>query len=178
MRRRLDRQPENISRICTVTVEPEHARFSSWYEFFPRSSVDGTDQPNTLADAIDRLDYVADLGFDIVYLPPIHPIGRRSARGRTTRSSPGGRSRQPWAIGAEEGGPHRGRPRSSARSPTCRSSSRRARSAGMHLALDLAFQCAPDHPWVEEHPDWFVHRADGTIQYARTPRRSTRTSTR
>ena len=169
MRRRLDRQPENISRICTVTVEPEHARFSSWYEFFPRSSVDGTNQPNTLVDAIDRLDYVADLGFDVVYLPPIHPIGRTYRKGPNNtleagENDPG----SPWAIGAEEGGHTAVAPELGTVADVTKLASACA-ERGMHLALDLAFQCAPDHPWVKEHPEWFVHRADGTIQYAENP---------
>jgi len=169
MRRRLDRQPENISRICTVTVEPGHARFSSWYEFFPRSSVDGTDQPNTLSDALDRLDYIADLGFDIVYLPPIHPIGTSFRKGANNTlvagpNDPG----SPWAIGSAAGGHTAIEPGLGTMSDFI-AFREEAERLGLEVALDLAWQASPDHPWVREHPEWFRHRPDGTIRYAENP---------
>jgi len=152
-----------------VVVDPPLARFSAWYEFFPRScsSVIGTH--GTLRDCDARLDYVAQLGFDIVYLPPIHPIGqtnRKGANNRLTASAkdPG----SPWAIGGAAGGhkaihPELGTLEDFRRFVT------QARARDLTVALDIAFQAAPDHPYVETHPEWFRFRPDGTVQFAENP---------
>jgi starch synthase (maltosyl-transferring) len=146
----------------------ELARFSAWYELFPRSAGRGGRHAR-LEDAAERLEYVKALGFDIVYLPPIHPIGRTHRKGRdnapqATTGDPG----SPWAIGAAEGGheavhPGLGGMRAFERFVA------RARELGLEVALDLALQASPDHPWVKEHPEWFRRRADGSIRYAENP---------
>jgi starch synthase (maltosyl-transferring) len=152
-----------------VLVERERARFSSWYEFFPRSAAGDAARHGSFADAEAWLPYVQRMGFDVVYLPPIHPIGRlrRKGRNNTTEAQPGDVG-SPWAIGAAEGGhdailPELGTLEDFARLLV------RAREHGLEVALDLAFQCAPDHPWVQAHPEWFRRRADGSIQYAENP---------
>ena len=124
----------------------------------------------TFADVEARLPYVASMGFDVLYLPPIHPIGRAHRKGpNNAEASAARRPRQP--VGdrrAPRAATRRSTP-SSARSPTSTGWSRGAAAHGLEIALDLAFQCAPDHPWVTEHPEWFRHRPDGTIQYAENP---------
>jgi starch synthase (maltosyl-transferring) len=157
----LDREPVASSDSYTVRVDRERARFSSWYEFFPR--------PGTLQDAIGRLDHIAGLGFDVVYLPPIHPIGWtfRKGKNNTIESTPEDVG-SPWAIGSESGG-HTAVDPSLGTVDDVRAFADACRARGMELALDLAFQCSPDHPWVSKHPEWFKHRADGTIQYAENP---------
>ena len=155
-------------RILRVWVDRERARFSSWYELFPRS----WGQPGhhgTLRDVAAQLDYVSEMGFDVLYLPPIHPIGRsfRKGKNNTTEAKPGDVG-SPWAIGAEEGGhldilPELGTLAELEELIAALS------DRNMELAMDIAFQCAPDHPWVKEHPEWFKKRADGSIQYAENP---------
>jgi starch synthase (maltosyl-transferring) len=151
-------------------VEPERARFSAWYEMFPRSTVDGTDRHATLRDVIDRIPYVAAMGFDVLYLPPIHPIGRTERKGPNNTPAAGGPEDvgSPWAIGAPEGG-HTAVHPDLGTLDDVRALVAAAGERGLAVALDLAFQCSPDHPWVEEHPSWFKHRSDGTIQYAENP---------
>ena len=122
------------------------------------------------ATSIDRLPYVAELGFDVLYLPPIHPIGATHRKGpNNTPTAEPDDVGSPWAIGARRGRPHRDPPR--ARHARRLRPPRRARRSerGLEVALDIAFQCSPDHPWVTEHPEWFRHRPDGTIQYAENP---------
>ena len=151
-----------------VDVDVERARFSAWYEFFPRSSTAGPDHA-TLADAVDRLDLVATMGFDVVYLPPVHPIGTTHRKGRNNTTTPApGDVGSPWAIGAPEGGHLAVHPALGTVDDVARLA-KECEGRGLALALDLAFQCTPDHPWVTEHPDWFAHRPDGTIQYAENP---------
>ncbi|HVN50012.1 MAG TPA: maltotransferase domain-containing protein, partial [Acidimicrobiales bacterium] len=152
----------------TVEVEPERALFSTWYELFPRSAGSGPGH-GTFADVVRRLDDLADHGFDVVYLPPIHPIGRSFRKGPNNAEGAGpGDPGSPWAIGASEGG-------HTAIHPELGTLADfdalvvAARDREMEVALDLAFQCSPDHPWVREHPQWFRHRPDGTIQYAENP---------
>src|SRR5690606_22082657 len=120
-------------------------------------------------DCQARLPYVAALGFDILYLPPIHPIGRLKRKGRnnSTTAEPGDPG-SPWAIGAEEGGHLAIHPQLGTLDDF-HELVRAAREHGLELALDIAFQCAPDHPWVREHPAWFRHRPDGSVQYAENP---------
>lgn len=152
-----------------VVVDRERARFSSWYELFPRSASPEPSRHGTLADVEKRLSYIADMGFDVVYLPPIHPIGRTHRKGKNNEPRGGPDDvGVPWAIGSEEGGHTSVHPELG----TLEDFDRLVESAqalGMEIALDLAYQCSPDHPWVKEHPDWFRHRPDGTIQYAENP---------
>ncbi|HEX7442596.1 MAG TPA: maltotransferase domain-containing protein, partial [Acidimicrobiales bacterium] len=148
--------------VVTVDVEGERALFSTWYELFPRSQ-------GTLVDLAERLDELADLGVDVVYLPPVHPIGRAYRKGPDNAEAAGPDDPgSPWAIGGPEGGHTAVHPELG----TVADVAALAAAAGerdMALALDLAFQCSPDHPWVREHPEWFHHRPDGSIQYAENP---------
>jgi starch synthase (maltosyl-transferring) len=152
-----------------VWVDRERARFSGWYEVFPRSWGREPGRHGTLADLADRLDYVRGLGFDVLYLTPIHPIGRpfRKGRNNAVAAQPDDVG-SPWAIGAAEGGHTAIHPALGSFDDFERLH-RRAESLGIELALDLAVQCSPDHPWVKEHPEWFRHRSDGSIQYAENP---------
>jgi starch synthase (maltosyl-transferring) len=152
-----------------VVVERPLAGCSAWYEFFPRSTVDGTVRHATLRDAVSRLPYVADLGFDVVYLPPIHPIGHTHRKGPDNSLVAGPDDvGSPWAIGDETGGHDAVHPQLGT-ADDVRELAMAARELGLELALDLAFQCSPDHPWVREHPEWFTVRADGSIAHAENP---------
>jgi starch synthase (maltosyl-transferring) len=156
-------------RELELFVEPVRARFSSWYELFPRSTAEEPGRHGTFADVERRLDYVQELGFDVLYLPPIHPIGRDRRKGRNNReTAEPGEVGSPWAIGAEEGG-HKAVHPDLGTAEDFRRLVERARARGMDVALDIAFQAAPDHPYVREHPEWFRARPDGTIQYAENP---------
>lgn len=156
-------------RELEVVVDRERARFSSWYEFFPRSCTDDPDRHGTFRDALERLEYVADMGFDVVYLPPIHPIGQSYRKGRNNaRDATPEDVGSPWAIGGAAGGHTAVHPDLGTLDDFDALQSR-AHELGMELALDLAYQCSPDHPWVEEHPEWFLQRPDGSIQYAENP---------
>jgi starch synthase (maltosyl-transferring) len=151
-----------------VRAERSKAGFSAWYEMFPRSAA-GNGQHGTFADVIARLPYVAGMGFDVLYLPPIHPIGRAHRKGKDNALVAGPDDvGSPWAIGAAEGGhtaihPQLGTPEDFRKLVAA------AQGHGIEIALDIALQCAPDHPWVNEHPEWFRKRPDGTIQYAENP---------
>ena len=160
-----DRTPIAKSGSMPVDVDPERGRFSSWYEFFPRSRVAPGEGHGTIRDAIGRLDYVAALGFDVVYLPPIHPIGETGRKGRnnTTTADPSDVG-SPWGI-ADHLGVHP----DLGTLADIRELVHEARARGLELALDIAFQCTPDHPWVSQHPEWFTKLADGSIQYAENP---------
>ncbi|MGY1711091.1 alpha-1,4-glucan--maltose-1-phosphate maltosyltransferase [Geodermatophilus sp. SYSU D00758] len=170
-----------------VTATPDHdvwvdrrrALFGSWYEFFPRSEgpvVGGRPTHGTFRTAADRLPAIADMGFDVVYLPPIHPIGRVNRKGPNTPQFPGGNPYEidpddvgsPWAIGAEEGGHDAVHPQLGTMQDF-QDFVWRAGELGMEVALDLALQAAPDHPWVKEHPEWFTTKPDGSIAYAENP---------
>ncbi len=161
-----------------VTVDPPLARFSAWYEMFPRSVwstdpephfVDGRLRHGTFRDCEVRLEYIAALGFDIVYFPPIHPIGHTGRKGRNNSLAAGPNDPgSPWAIGAAEGG-HTAVHPALGTLEDFRRLLAKARALGLEVALDLAFQCSPDHPYVREHPEWFRHRPDGTIRYAENP---------
>jgi starch synthase (maltosyl-transferring) len=170
MRRWSDRTDEvTYQRQLALDVDRERARFSSWYEFFPRSCAGEPGRHGTFADCHRRLDYVAELGFDVVYLPPIHPIGVTNRKGRNNSLTPEPEDPgSPWAIGAAEGGHDAIHP-ALGTSDDLRALVAAANDRGLEIALDLAFQCSPDHPWVTAHPDWFRHRADGSIQYAENP---------
>ena len=152
-----------------VDVDRERARFSAWYELFPRSASREPGRHGTFADVIDRLPYVAGMGFDVLYLPPIHPIGHafRKGKNNSTQAAEGDVG-SPWAIGAAEGGHTAIHPQLGT-AEDFRRLVAAAKGHGIEVALDIAFQCSPDHPWVKEHPEWFKKRPDGTIQYAENP---------
>jgi starch synthase (maltosyl-transferring) len=158
-----------------IWVDRQRALFSAWYEFFPRSegaraSADGRPlRHGTFATASERLPGIAAMGFDIVYLPPIHPIGRVNRKGRNNSLvAVEGDVGSPWAIGAMEGGHDAVHPQLGTLADF-RTFVDRARELGLEVAMDLALQCAPDHPWVRAHPEWFTVRADGQIAYAENP---------
>ena len=155
-------------RELQILVDPQRARFSAWYELFPRSAGE-PGRHGTLADVEKRLPYIAGMGFDVLYLPPIHPIGRTNRKGannsvKALASEPG----SPWAIGSAEGG-HKSIATELGTLDDFRHLLGAARGNGLDIALDIAFQCSPDHPYVREHPEWFRHRPDGSIQYAENP---------
>ena len=151
-----------------VWVDRVRARFSSWYEFFPRSAGE-PGAHGTLRDAEARLDYVAQMGFNVLYLPPIHPIGSAFRKGPNNSPTAGPNDAgSPWAIGGPEGGHDAIHPRLGTIADFDRLV-HAAQEHGIELAMDLAFQCSPDHPYVRHHPEWFRHRPDGTIQYAENP---------
>ncbi len=156
-------------RDLSVCVDRLRARFSTWYEFFPRSRWLDDPRPGTLRDAIERLPYLASMGFDIVYLPPIHPIGTTHRKGKNNNviaeSDDVG---SPWAIGSPEGG-HTAIHPDLGTLEDLHALVQAAAGYGIELALDIAFQVAPDHPYVQAHPEWFRRRPDGTIQYAENP---------
>jgi starch synthase (maltosyl-transferring) len=156
-------------RELSIVVDREKARFSSWYELFPRSCSPVPGKHGTFADVAARLDYVSRLGFDVLYMPPIHPIGRsfRKGKNNTVHAGPGDVG-SPWAIGSEEGG-HTAVLPELGTLEDFRRLVKKANEHGLEIALDIAFQCSPDHPWVKEHPEWFRKRADGSIQYAENP---------
>jgi starch synthase (maltosyl-transferring) len=156
-------------RELTVVVDRERARFSTWYEMFPRSTAPQAGRHGTFRDCEERLPYIADMGFDVLYLPPIHPIGRTGRKGRNNvLDAASGDVGSPWAIGAAEGG-HKAIHPELGTIEDFRRLLARARAHGLEVALDIAFQCSPDHPWVSEHPEWFRARPDGSIQYAENP---------
>jgi starch synthase (maltosyl-transferring) len=154
--------------VLRVVVDPPLARFSAWYELFPRSLGEGG-KHGTFADLLEHLDYVASMGFDVLYLPPIHPIGRAFRKGpnNTLEARPGDPG-SPWAIGGPEGGHKAVHPDLGTLADFERLVAA-ARARNLHVALDIAFQVSPDHPYVNEHPGWFVQRPDGSIQYAENP---------
>lgn len=152
-----------------VWVDPLKARYSTWYEMFPRSSWDGSGEHATFAECEKRLDYVASMGFDVLYLPPIHPIGTTFRKGPNNALNAGPDDPgSPWAIGGAEGG-HKSIHPGLGDEESFRHLVETAREKGIDVALDIALQCSPDHPYVAEHPTWFRWRPDGTIQYAENP---------
>jgi starch synthase (maltosyl-transferring) len=158
-----------ITAPLAVTVERARARFSSWYEFFPRSASADAARHGTFADCEAWLPYVKRMGFDVLYFPPIHPIGRQRRKGRNnTLEATAEDVGSPWAIGAAEGG-HDAILSALGSLKDFQRLLRAAAAQGIEIALDIAFQCAPDHPWVHEHPEWFRKRADGSVQYAENP---------
>ena len=150
-------------------TERERAQFSSWYELFPRSTSPVPGQHGTFADVTARLDEIAQMGFDVLYLPPIHPIGRVARKGPNNSTTAAPRDvGSPWAIGAAEGGHDAIHPDLGTLDDLTGLIDAAA-AHGIEIALDLALQCAPDHPWVTAHPEWFRARPDGSIQYAENP---------
>jgi len=163
------RRASHYPKELEVIVDRERARFSSWYELFPRSCADGPARHGTLLDCMKRLDYVAEMGFDVLYLPPIHPIGYVNRKGKNNMGTAGPDDfGSPWAIGSKEGG-HKAIHPKLGTIEDFKLLAARTKELGMEIALDLAFQCAPDHPYVTEHKDWFRLRPDGTVQYAENP---------
>jgi len=155
----------------TIWVDRERALYGAWYELFPRSEGATLDPPRsgTFRTAMQRLPAVADMGFDVVYLPPVHPIGRVNRKGPNNSLTPGPDDPgSPWAIGSAEGGHDAVHP-DLGTIEDFDAFVDRTQELGMELALDLALQCAPDHPWAGEHPEWFTTRVDGTIAYAENP---------
>ncbi|MBI4260556.1 MAG: DUF3416 domain-containing protein, partial [Actinobacteria bacterium] len=156
-------------RELVVRVDRELARFGAWYEMFPRSAAQEAGRHGTFADVETLLPHVAGMGFDVLYLPPIHPIGTTHRKGPNNAEVAGpGDPGSPWGIGSKEGGltaihPELGKVEDLDRLVAA------AREHGLEIALDLAYQCSPDHPWVTEHPEWFRHRGDGSIRYAENP---------
>jgi starch synthase (maltosyl-transferring) len=169
---RLHPDPEIVaeSPIVRVQVDVERARYSSWYEFFPRSVPASADAPaGTLRACIAQLPDIAAMGFDVVYLPPIHPIGFAHRKGPNNSVTAGqGDPGSPWAIGAPAGG-HKSIHPELGTLDDFGELVRAAEANGLAIALDIAFQCSPDHPYVRDHPEWFRKRADGSIQYAENP---------
>lgn len=158
-----------FERELVIIVDPVRARFSSWYELFPRSTSPEADRHGTLTDCEARLPYVAGMGFNVVYLPPVHPVGSafRKGKNNAVTAEPGDVG-SPWAIGSAEGG-HKSVHPQLGTLEDFRRLVQRASELGLQVALDIAFQVAPDHPYVRQHEEWFRKRPDGTIQYAENP---------
>lgn len=152
-----------------LVADRKRAGFSSWYELFPRSAGTEPGHHGTFRDVEARLPYLAEMGFDVLYFPPIHPIGRINRKGtnNTLVAKPEDVG-SPWAIGAAEGG-HKDILPQLGTHEDFRRLLAKARESGIEVALDIAFQCAPDHPYVKAHPQWFKHRPDGSVQYAENP---------
>lgn len=160
---------EVYPRTLRVTVDRERARFGAWYELFPRSCAEEPGRHGTFRDVEKRLPYVRDMGFDVLYLPPVHPIGSSFRKGPNNSLTAGPDDPgSPWGIGSNEGGHTALHPQLG----TLADFEHLVAAAHEHnleIALDIAFQCSPDHPWVHEHPEWFRHRPDGSIKYAENP---------
>jgi starch synthase (maltosyl-transferring) len=165
-----DRSADTIyEKELVIRVDRPCARFSTWYEMFPRSCTTSPKRSGTLRDCAEYIEYAADMGFDVLYLPPIHPIGSTERKGKNnsttpTASDPG----SPWAIGSKDGG-HKAIHPELGTLADLRALKEKAERHGIELALDIAFQCSPDHPYVKEHREWFRSRADGSVQYAENP---------
>ncbi|HUP64800.1 MAG TPA: maltotransferase domain-containing protein [Thermoanaerobaculia bacterium] len=156
-------------RELEVFVERPRARFSTWYEMFPRSTSPDPGRHGTFRDAEKHLPTIAAMGFDVLYLPPIHPIGQTKRKGKNNAvEAADGDVGSPWAIGASEGG-HTAIHPGLGTLADFQHFTEAARAHGIEVALDIAFQTSPDHPWVKEHPDWFLWRPDGTVQFAENP---------
>lgn len=170
MRRYQDKSAATTyDREFPVIVDREKALFSSWYELFPRSCSPEQGRHGTLKDCETLIPQIAEMGFDVLYLPPIHPIGRSGRKGKNNvtvsgQSDPG----SPWAIGSEEGG-HKSIHRLLGTMEDFERLIGKAEEQGMEVAMDIAFQCSPDHPYVKKHPQWFKWRPDGTVQHAENP---------
>jgi starch synthase (maltosyl-transferring) len=163
------RAATECERPFAVTVDPPKARYSTWYELFPRSCAPEPGRHGTFADCIEWLPRLADLGFDVLYLPPIHPIGTTFRKGKNNNvvAQPDDVG-SPWGIGSPEGG-HKAIHRELGTLADLQRLITAAAERGIDVALDIAFQCSPDHPYVREHPRWFRQRPDGRVQYAENP---------
>jgi len=152
-----------------LSVDPALARFGAWYEMFPRSFASEPGRHGTFKDCEAQLPRIAEMGFDVLYLPPIHPIGRSFRKGKNNNvAGEPGEPGSPWGIGAAEGG-HKSIHPELGTLDDFRRLAQRAGEFGIRIALDIAFQCSPDHPYVKEHPEWFIRRPDGSIQPAENP---------
>ncbi len=153
----------------SILVEPERALYGAWYEMFPRSASDQPGVHGTFKDVIARLPYIANMGFDVLYLPPLHPIGKTARKGPnnslTARPNDVG---SPWAIGGEGGG-HKSIHQELGTLKDFDQLVAKAKKYKIDIAIDIAYQCSPDHPYAKEHPEWFYHRADGSIRCAENP---------
>lgn len=174
VRRYAPHNQQTTSATYEVLVDPELARCGAWYEFFPRSAGNTPGEHATLDDAAERLPRIEQMGFDIVYLPPVHPIGETNRKGKddAPEAEPGDPG-SPWAIGGfledgSKGGHKSVHPKLGGIEAFDRFVDR-ANELGLEVAIDIAFQTSPDHPYIEEHPEWFYHRPDGTIRYAENP---------
>jgi starch synthase (maltosyl-transferring) len=155
--------------VQSVDAERQQALFASWYELFPRSVTDDPNRHGTLLDVIKELPRVRDMGFDVLYFTPIHPIGKKNRKGRNNTLTPGPEDvGSPYAIGSTDGGHDALHPELGT-IEDFRTLRAAAMDHGLELALDFAIQCSPDHPWLKEHPGWFDYRPDGTIKYAENP---------
>jgi starch synthase (maltosyl-transferring) len=170
MTRRADRRGSTrYDRVLEALVEPVRARCGAWYEMFPRSAGTDPTRSATFDEAVGRLSYIAGMGFDVLYLPPIHPIGTSFRKGpNNTLGAGAGDPGSTWAIGSEAGGHKAVEPGLGTIDDFDRFV-KAARRHGLEIALDLAYQASPDHPYVREHPEWFRRRPDGTIKYAENP---------
>ncbi|MEF2553046.1 alpha-1,4-glucan--maltose-1-phosphate maltosyltransferase [Aurantimonas sp. A2-1-M11] len=164
-RTNLSRYPGNVP----VWVDRKAAGFSAWYELFPRSQSGDPARHGTFDDVIDRLPDIQEMGFDVLYFPPIHPIGKVNRKGKNNTLTPSADDPgSPYAIGSPEGGHDALHPELGTFDDFARLISR-AKDHGLEVAIDFAIQCSPDHPWIKEHPEWFDWRPDGTIKYAENP---------
>ena len=168
MRRYAERDfATTYARELEVLVEPEKARFSTWFELFPRSTGPAS-RHGTFKDVERLLPQIGSMGFDVLYLPPIHPIGRTHRKGANNKAARPGEPGSPWAIGSEEGG-HKAVNKDLGTLADFQRLVKSATQQKIDVALDIALQCSPDHPYTREHPEWFKHRPDGSIQYAENP---------
>jgi starch synthase (maltosyl-transferring) len=165
-----DRSADTVyERELRCRVDRSRARFSAWYEMFPRSCTPSAERPGTLRDCAAQVEYVADMGFDVLYLPPIHPIGVTERKGKNNSTTPAASDPgSPWAIGSKDGG-HKAIHPELGTLADLKALREKAELHGIELALDIAFQCSPDHPYVKEHREWFRSRPDGSVQYAENP---------
>jgi starch synthase (maltosyl-transferring) len=164
-----DRAQSTTSDTLRVIVERERARFSAWYEFFPRGAEGRADKHSTFRDCLGRLDHAAHMGFDVIYFPPIHPIGITARKGKNnTLTAKADDVGSPWAIGGPAGG-HRSIEPALGTEKDFVWLIKEAKKRGLEIALDFAINCSPDHPYVKDHPEWFYKRPDGSIRYAENP---------
>lgn len=164
-----DRSQSTTSDTLRATAERERARFSAWYEFFPRGAEGRSDRHSTFRDCLGRLDHAAHMGFDVIYFPPIHPIGVTARKGKNnTLTAKEGDVGSPWAIGGPAGG-HRNIEPALGTEKDFVWLVKEAKKRGLEIALDFALNCSPDHPYVKDHPEWFYQRPDGSIRYAENP---------
>ncbi len=159
----------SFDKTFEISVERKKANFSTWYEVFPRALNAENGKHGTFMDCINFLPYVEEMGFDVLYLPPVHPIGDTNRKGKnnSVRAKPG-EPGSPWAIGNKEGG-HKAVHPELGTMEDFQQLIQKAHEYGIEIAMDIAFQCSPDHPYVKEHPQWFKHRPDGSLQYAENP---------
>jgi starch synthase (maltosyl-transferring) len=164
-----DRALSTVSHVQRVIVERERARFSAWYEFFPRNAEGRSDKHSTFRDCLARLDGAREMGFDVIYFPPIHPIGVNFRKGKNNTLTAGPDDvGSPWAIGGPAGG-HRMVEPALGTVDDFVWLVEEAKKRELEIALDFALNCSPDHPYVAAHPDWFYQRPDGSIRYAENP---------